>query len=49
MDWEITKSITRSIVENIWNVGVIRNGADMVVDGSQRREACAFHLILRTI
>lgn len=49
MDWEVTKSMTRSIVENIWNVGVIRYGGDTVVGGSQRMEACAFCLILRTI
>mgnify|MGYP006951387007 CR=1 FL=1 len=35
MDYEITKSMTRSIIENIWNVGVIRNEADTVVRGSR--------------
>lgn len=49
MDWEVTKSMTRSIVKNIWNVGVIRYGADTVIGGSQRMEARAFCLILRTI
>lgn len=48
MDWEITE-YDPSTVENIWNVGVIRNGADMVVGGSQRMETCTFYLILRTM